>query len=375
MKIPLCKPAVGKEEIERVKEVLHSGWLTSGKYNAAFEEELAKYIGITHAICVNSCTSALQLAIEAQGITGEILVPSFTFVASANAIVTSGATPVFVDVDYDTCNMDIEKAKRKIYDSTEAIMPVHFGGQPCDMVGVMKLAGDYNLKVIEDSAETLGATFKGKQAGSFGHANCFSFFPTKNITTGEGGALVTNDDKLAEKVRAYVGHGIGSSASEREKQDKPWLREAMYAGYNYRMSNILAAVGYEQIRKIDGLNRGRQEKAKRLTEEIKDIKEIQVPKVAEGATHVYQMYTIKVPKERRDDLVHYLRACGIGASVHFDPPIHKQSFYRKKMFNADDLDVTETLSKEIVTLPMFSGISDAEIDYIVSKLRIYLGTQ
>ena len=373
MEIPLCRPAIGKEELERVEEVLHSGWLTSGKYNNEFEKELAKYIGAKHAICVNSCTSALQLAIELQGITGEVLVPSFTFVASANSIVNSKATPVFVDVDYDTCNIDVEKAKRKMSDNTEAIMPVHFGGQPCDMEAIMRLARDYNLRVIEDSAETLGATFNGKQAGSFGDANCFSFFPTKNITTGEGGAIVTNNDELAEKSRAYVGHGIGSSTFEREKGGKPWFKNAIYAGYNYRMSNILAAIGYEQIKKIDALNSSRVERAKQLTDEIEGIKGIQTPKVAKGATHVYQMYTIKVPQGKRNDLVHYLRGCGIGATVHFDPPVHEQAFYKEKMLNTDDLEVTERLSKEILTLPMFPDISSEEISYIASNLRQYFG--
>src|SRR3989344_6438765 len=235
-KIPLCIPDIGDEEVNSVKEVLKSGWLVHGPKTKEFEKKFAGYTGTKKAISVNSCTSALQLVIQALGLKGEIIVPSFTFVASANAIVTAGCKPVFCDIDYDTCNIDPKKIEEKITKKTSAIMVVHYAGQSCEMDKIMEIAKKHNLVVIEDSAECIGGTFYGKKAGSFG-IGCFSFFPTKNMTTGEGGMITLNDEKLAEKIKALSVHGILSTTFEREKKEKPWLRAASYAGYNYRMSD------------------------------------------------------------------------------------------------------------------------------------------
>lgn len=368
MKIPLCIPSLDKNELKAVKNVLDSGWLTEGPKNKEFEENFAKYIGVKYAVSLNSCTSALQLALEALDVKGEIILPSFTFVASANAVVKAGATPVFIDINYDTCNIDPSKIEEKITLRTEAIMPVHFGGQSCNMDKIMGIAEKHKLAVIEDSAETIGGTFKNKKTGSFG-IGCFSFFPTKNITTGEGGMITTNDEILAQKIRTLAGHGILKTTSQRAKEQKPWFRAATIAGYNFRMSNILAAIGVEQLKKIDKLNNLRRKHAAYLNKHLKSVKSIEIPVEAKNCKHVYQMYTVKLKNPAlRDKFVLALRNKGIGASVHFDPPVHLQPFY-KNNYKTNNLPITEKVSKSIVTLPMFPKITKKELDYIIKTIK------
>ncbi|MFC1741060.1 DegT/DnrJ/EryC1/StrS family aminotransferase [Nanoarchaeota archaeon] len=367
MDVPLCRPYLGKEELERIKAVLDSGWLVHGPNCKQLEKDFAEFIGVKHALTLNSCASALQLALQAKGITGEVIVPSFTFVASANTIVNAGAKPVFAEIDYGTCNIDPAKIEEKITDKTEAIMPVHYAGQPCDMEAIMKIAKEHNLAVIEDSAETLGADFKGKQAGSFG-IGCFSFFPTKNMTTGEGGMITTDDDAVADKVKAFKGHGIGTSTFDREHVDEPWYREAVLAGYNYRMCDVLAAIGVVQLGKLKEMNTLRRKHSEFLNKNL-PTDYVDLPVKAEGCDHVYQMYTIKVHDSiDRTKFVHYLRDKGVGASVHFDPPAHLHSYYRKN-FPVTGLDVTEKVARSIVTLPMFPTLTEEELDYMIKQVE------
>lgn len=369
MKVALAKAVIGNEEQEAVRKVLASGWLTDGPKNEEFEEIFAKFLGVKHAFTVNSCTSALFVALKALDIKGEVIVPSFTFVASANAIVTAGARPVFADIEYGTCNIDVNQLENLITKKTEAIMPVHFAGQPAQMDTIMALARKYKLAVIEDSAETIGAKYKGKQAGSFG-IGCFSFFPTKNITTGEGGMVTTNDSSFAVKMKTLIGHGIQKSAFKRQKARKPWYRNATMAGYNFRMSNLLAALGVEQMKRLKKMNALRQKYSGFLNRKLKENSAIDLPVNAKSAQHVYQMYTIKLrDPRRRDRFVHNLRRSGVEASVHFDPPVHLQQFY-KKHFPArkNQLSVTERVANSIVTLPMHPLLTKNELNHIIKTI-------
>ena len=252
-KIPLCRPSIGEEEIKSVVEVIKSGWMAHGTKNREFEEQFQAYLGVKHAITMNSCTSALHLAVEGLGIKGEVIVPSFTFVASVNAILLAGAKPVLVDIDEDTRNISSEQIERSITEETQAIMVVHYAGLPADMPQIIKIAQKYSLRIIEDSAECLGGSYNGNQAGSY-DIGCFSFFPTKNITTGEGGMLTTNDDDLADHIRSLCAHGIDSTTFKREKEARPWIRIASRLGYNFRMNNLLAAIGVEQMKKLENIN-------------------------------------------------------------------------------------------------------------------------
>lgn len=365
--IPLCTPSLGKEENRAVAEVLKSGWLAHGSKVEEFERRFAEYIGVKEAVSLNSCTSALYLSLVASEIKGEVIIPSFTFVATANAVVTAGCIPVFADIDYDTLNIDPQKIEKKISPHTRTIIPVHFGGQSCDMAPILRIARKHHLSVIEDSAETVGGTYKGKKTGSF-VTGCFSFFPTKNMTTGEGGMVTTNSKKLADRIRALAGHGIHSTSLTREKRALPWFRSAINPGYNFRMSNILAAVGVEQLKKIEQMNQSRRENAAYLNEHLNNVEEIDPPVENEKCIHVYQMYTIKVNNLNRNALVTKLRERGIGASVHFDPPVHLQYFYKGK-YDDRDLEVTEKVAQSIITLPMFPQMKRSQLKEIVTKVR------
>ena len=370
MKIPLCIPDIDHEEINLVTEVLKSGWLTHGPKNKQFEEDFAKYMGVRHAVTLNSCTSALHLAIQAQGLKGEVIVPSFTFSASANSIVNAGCKPIFAEIDYDTCNIDPQKIKEKITKKTVGIMPVHFAGQSCKMDEIMEIAEKHSLAVIEDAAETIGGEYAGKKAGTFA-TGCYSFFPTKNMTTGDGGMLTTNDDNIAEMVNVLKGHGMSSTTFERERKEKPWLRASIAAGYNFRMCDILAAVGIVQLKKLDRMNDLRRKHAAYLNKELSGIQQIELPVEDRKAKHVYQMYTVKLDTNmvNRGAFLAKLKDKGIGASVHFDPPVHLQPYYMKMGWKKGDFPVTEKVSDSIVTLPMYPGMKKEELDYMISMIE------
>lgn len=366
--IPLCRPTIEQEELQAVEAVLKSGWLTHGPKTTEFENAFAEYIGVKHAIAMNSCTSALFLAILANNIIGEVLVPSFTFVASVNAIKTAGARPVFVEINYHDCNVNPDLLERYLTPETKAIMVVHYGGQVCDMEKISAFAGKHHLVLIEDSAETIGGTYDGQKSGSWGIGS-FSFFPTKNITTGEGGMLTTKDDVLANKIRTLIAHGIDKTTLQREYDKKPWFRSATLAGYNFRLSNILAAIGVEQMKKIDRMNQARREHSLYLLDKLREMEEIELPVENPRCRHVYQMFTIKVKTGKRDDMVCYLRSQGIGASVHFDPPVHQHPAYMDA--RNISLPVTEKVAKTIFTLPMFPQLTQTQLKKMVTSIKEY----
>jgi perosamine synthetase len=365
MNIPLSKPFIRKEEIALVSQVLNSGWLAHGSMNEEFEHSFAKYVGTKYAVSLNSCTSALFLVLLAKNIKGEVILPSFTFVASANSIVTAGAKPVFAEIIPQTYNIDPEDIKRKISKKTKAIMVVHYAGQCCQMDEIVKIARKYGLLLIEDSAETIGGKFKSNMAGSFGEG-CFSFFPTKNITTGEGGMVTTND------IKAYASHGIPGTTLSRFAQRRPWVRDAVFAGYNFRLSNILAAIGVEQLKRLDRLNALRRRHAHFLSSKLKEIPEIQVPIQAKDCFHVYQMYVISVDTKNvnRDKFIFNLRKQGVGASVHFAPPVHLHIYYRKRYgLRVGDLPLTENIANSVVTLPMYPHLQQKDLRAMVKIIK------
>jgi perosamine synthetase len=372
MEIPLCKPTIGNEEIQAVSEVLSSGWLAHGEYNHKFEESFCQYLGVNNAISMNSCTSALIAALAALDIDGEVIIPSMTWVSTANAVRIVGATPVFADVNIETRNVTAETIAAKITPRTKAVMVVHFGGQPCEMTDIVELCKSRKLYLIEDSAETLGATWDGKQAGSFG-IGCFSFFPTKNITTGEGGMLTTNDPVVARKIKTYIAHGVSTTTFERERSERPWIRAAEIVGYNFRLSNILAAIGFHQMAKLDQMNAQRIQIAEIYNKAILESGlPIKPPFVSMGATHVYQMYTIQVPQLMRNSVVNLLKKDGVGASVHFDPPVHLQKPYLDD--SNVDLPNTEILANTLITLPIYPNMPISEVDFVIEKLILAVQT-
>ena len=374
--IKLCVPDITQAEQDAVCDALRSGWLAHGPYNKQFEAAFADYVGVDHALTCNSCTSALFAVLKALGIRGEVIIPSFSFTATANAVLTAGAVPRFVDIDAATCNVDPECMRDAITPKTEAIMVVHFGGQCCQMDAITAIAREHGLHLIEDSAETLGGTFKGAQAGSFG-IGCFSFFPTKNITTGEGGMITTNDATLAKELKALLAHGMDSTTYQREKSEMPWFRSAVLPGYNFRMSNMLAALGCEQMKRLDELNQSRQHHAAHLIERLAGIPQLSLPATDPDCNHVYQMFTVRLSEGMdRTRFVRRLNELGVGASVHFYPPIHEQVYYRDHPeWCADSLAVTESVSRQIVTLPMYPGLKDDEVETIADAVKTAIEEQ
>jgi len=370
MKIPLGKAMIGREEEKAVIETLRSGWLIHGPKNEELEDNFAKLLSVKYAITVNSCASALFLAIKAQDITGEVILPSFTFAASANAIESAGATPVFADSEFETLNIDPKSIEELINKKTEAIMPVHIAGLTCDMDPILKLASEHKLAVIEDSAETIGGTYKTKQAGSMG-VGCFSFYPTKNMTTGEGGMLTTNDEDVARKVRTLMAHGISKDTHARLADGRSGLRAAVLPGYNMRMSNLLAAIGVEQFKKLNKMNVLRRKHANYLTKALRALP-VHTPVEPKGYTHVYQMYIIKVD-ERRDELLAYLKEHGIGVTVFSDPLVHEHPYYAEaygKRYK-NKLPVAQKLARTNIILPMYPEMTKVELDYMIDTIKLF----
>lgn len=367
--IKLASPSFGPEEIRAATAVMRSGWIVHGPKNKEFEGLIAEALGAKHCVAVNSGASALHLALLACGVTsGEVIIPSFTMSATANAVVTAGCVPVFADVDSKTGNIDPEDVRRRVTKRTRAIMPVHLAGQPCDMTALMDVAGRRKIPVIEDAAETIGGKWRGKCAGTFGRAGCLSFWASKAITTGEGGAVVTDDADIAKAVRALSAHGIATTTAQRQKATRPWRRDAVMAGYNFRLSHIAAAIGAEQAKKLSRLNEARRRHASRLKKLLTDVEGLRPLAESPEAEHVYQMFIVTVPARVRDRLVLALRGRGVEASVHFDPPVHEQTFYRKR-FGKVKLPATEKLAKTVVTLPLYPLMTAGEVAFVASSTR------
>lgn len=375
MKVPLCIPDITEDDVQRVAEVIRSGWLTDGPYNELLEADFGSYMGSKHAISLNSCTSALHLSLVGLGITGEVITPSFTWSSTANAIITAGAQPVFVDIDYATCNVDPTAIAAAVNSRTEAIMVVHYAGQVCDMDAILAIAERHGLAVIEDSAETIGGDRYGRKGGTFGTTGCYSFYATKNMTTGEGGMLVTDDTALAQRITTLASHGIPTSTLERESSSKPWLRAATLPGYNMRMTNFQAALGIGQLHRLDEMNNKRRRIAAWYDKELAKYDKLDLPIELEGNKHVYQMYTVKLTKGNRDEFLIAMRERGVQASAHFDPPVHRQPYYEDLLRkNNSHLPITEQVARTIITLPLFPTMTEPQREQVVARIGDVIDT-
>ncbi len=356
--IPVAKPLIGKEEIEEVEKVLKSGFIAQGPKVAEFEESFASYIGVKHAIAVSSGTTALHLALLAAGVEkgDEVITTPFSFAATGNCALYVGAKPVFVDIDPQTYNLDPELIEDAITKKTKAILPVHLYGQPAKMDRINEIAQENNLVVIEDAAQAHGSMFQDKMVGSLGDMACFSFYPTKNMTTSEGGMITTNNSEMAEMARILRAHG------EKERYQHVIL------GYNFRMTDISASIGLVQLKKLNGFNQKRIENAEYLTEHIKDINGIKPPYVSPEVRHVFHQYTIQVKNGKRNDLMKYLNQEGVGTGIHYPIPIYKQKLYRDMGYN-DNCPETEKSASEVLSLPVHPGLTIEELEKIVISLE------
>ena len=353
--IQLSRPFIGEEEKAAVMEVLDSGMLAQGPRVAAFEAEWAKLCGTRHAIALANGTAALHLALLAHGIGpgDEVITSSFTFVASANSILMTGATPVFAEIDPDTYTVDPDSVAAAITPRTKAIMPVHLYGQLADMERIVPLAREHGLALIEDSAQAVGATAFGKASGSFG-TGCFSLYATKNVMSGEGGMVTTDDDALADQVRLLRHHG------QRGRYEHVQL------GYNFRMTDLHAAIGLVQLGRVEEFTRRRQANADHLSEGITTVK---TPTTRPGYSHVWHQYTVRVPPGMdRDDARRKLEAAGIGTGVHYPTPAHTMGYMREAAgeFN---LPETEAAAREVFSLPVHPLLSADDVETIIAEVN------
>ncbi len=358
MQIPIAQPRAGEEEIAAVTRVLRSGMFAQGPEVAAFEEKFARYCEARHAIAVNNGTAALHAALASAGIGAgdEVIVPSFSFIATATCVSMCGARPVFADVDPDYFTIDPESAHALFTRSTKAVIGVHLFGQPFDVDPIRELCSDHGATLIEDAAQAHGSVYKGKKVGGLGKAGCFSFYPTKNMTTGEGGMVTTNDADYAIKIRRFINHG----------QSEKYLHTSL--GYNYRMTDIGAAIGSAQLKKLDGFNKRRLHNADYYDRHLKRTG-IVLPARRKDCTHVFHQYVVRVTKEftlTREQLMQDLKAKGIGTAVHYPIPIHRQPVYR----SADAAcPVALELSSEVMSLPVHPLVTDENLKYICDTVN------
>jgi perosamine synthetase len=353
--IPIAKPLLGKEEIDAVTEVLKSGMIAQGPKVEEFELAFSEYTGSEYAAAVNSGTAALHIALLAHGIgkEDEVITSPFSFIATANSILYTGAKPVFADIEPDTFNIDPERIKEKITSRTRAIMPVHLYGHPADMKAIMEIADDNKLIVIEDACQSHGAECLGKKVGSFG-TGAFSFYPTKNMTTSEGGMLTTDEKEIAEKAKMIRAHGSKIR----------YLHEML--GFNLRMTDIAAAIGLVQLGKLNKFTEARQRNAEMLSAGLKGLSGL-VPAITKaGCTHVFHQYTVRA--EKRDQLAAFLKERDIGTGVHYPTPIHKQPYY-KELGYRDSMPVSEKAVEEVLSLPVHPALSGADIQRIIDATR------
>jgi len=361
------EPSIGKEEISEVVKTLKSGWIGTGPKTIAFEKALAAHIGSKHCVSVNSCTAALHLSLIALGIkdNDEVITTPMTFAATANVILQERAKPVFSDIDRETMNIDPQKIAEKITPKTRAIMPVHFAGQPCDMDSIMKIAKENNLSVIEDAAHAVGAEYHGKKIGTIGDLTCFSFYPNKNMTTIEGGAVTTEKTEWAENIASNRLHGLSKDAWQRYSSKKLIISEAIYPGYKYNMTDVQASLGLHQLKKLDGFIKKREELAELYNKELKGTEGITLPKEISGIKHARHLYIILLDLEKlkieRNDFVSALRAENIGAGIHYTP-IHIHPYYRKTFgFKKGDFPNAEHIGERTVSLPLQPGMEKEDV--------------
>lgn len=353
--IHISKPQIGDEEKQAVLKVLESGQLAQGPRVQEFEEKFAQWTNTKYAVATSSGTTALHVALLAHGIGpgDEVITTPFSFIASANCVLYTGARPIFVDIEPDYFMLDPEKIEAKITAKTKAIIPVHLFGQIGDMDPIASIANKYGLVIIEDACQSHGAEYKGKKVGTWGTA-CYSFYPTKNMTTIEGGMITTNDEKIAELARLIRNHG----------SPKRYLHERV--GFNFRMTDLQAAIGIVQLSKVDQWNYQRKQNAAFLSNGLKGLSFVKTPQIRPGCEHVFHQYTIRI--SNRDWALEKLAGLGIGVGVYYPVPIHQQPLY-KQLGYEDHLPMAEATCKEVLSLPVHPALTPLELETIVNAVK------
>jgi len=373
--LPYFLPLLDEQEEQAVLEVLRSGWLTTGPKVKQFEEEFARYTGASHAVAVNSCTAAMHLVLAAWGIRhgDEVITTPLTFCATLEVIEYVGATPVLVDIAPATANIDPNRIEDAITPRTRVLLPVHYGGLPCDMDAIMQIAAHHNLWVLEDAAHAVGAEYKGRKIGTIGHATAFSFYATKNLTTGEGGIITTYDADLADQCRILSLHGISRDAWKRYTAAGTWYYEVQTLGYKYNMTDLQAALGICQLRKLDAMNARRQQIAARYHAAFAEM-DFLTPfptDLPTDRTHVWHLYTILLNLDAlridRAQFIEELKARNIGTSVHFIP-IHYHPHYARYGWQRGQFPNAEHYYERTLSLPLYPAMSDQDVDDVIEAV-------
>ena len=373
--VPFHRAAVGEEEVQAVSEVIRSGWMTMGPKTFEFEKEFAKYVGAQHAIAVCTGTAALHLSLEAAGIRAgdEVLLPTTTFTATGEAVTYLGARPVLVDIDPGTMNIDPEDAAKRITPRTKAIIPVHIGGQPCEMDEIHVLAQKHGLRVIEDAAHALPSNYHGKRVGQISEFTCFSFYATKTLTTGEGGMITTDNPTAADRIRLMRLHGIERDAWKRYRQDGAWFYEVMEAGFKYNLTDLQSAIGLVQLAKCDAMTQARRSIAQRYSTAFSRMEELVTPQIGPNRSTSWHLYILRL---RLDDLnvdrerfIQKLHNGGVTCSVHFIP-LHLQPYYQRAYgYGLGDFPQAERVYRSCLSLPIFPGMSDEEVEWVIAAVE------
>lgn len=370
--LPFSRPSIGKSEINKVTSCLKSGWITTGGLCREFEEKFCQLTGSQQAISLNSATAGMHITLSALNIGegDEIITPSMTFASTINMIALRGATPVFVDIDYGTLNMNADLIEEKITRRTKAIIPVHFAGAPADMDKINELARKYKLTVIEDAAHAVGTYYKGIHAGGFGHPAIFSFHPIKNITTGEGGMITLNDAGLEKKLRLLRFHGIERDAWKRYGKGGNPSYDIAEPGYKYNMPDVLAALGLAQMERWQEFNLQRTRLAGIYSEELNGLSGIDLPEVPEyDHVHAWHLFVIKVLAVNRDQFMNRLSDYNIGYGLHF-PATHTLKYVREKYSQTiGPLPQTERAAQKIISLPLFPDMREQEVNYVCKAIK------
>jgi len=394
MKVPFAIPDCGVEEIDEVIAVIKSGWLTTASRCAQFERDFAGFVGAKHALAVNSATAALHLGLEALGIKAgdKVLVPTFTFTATAEVVRYLGADPVFVDCDQETFCINatqIENALKvqgsglpagrqagfRVQD-VKAIIPVHFGGHPCEVDDILKFAKESGLKVMEDAAHAIPTRYKGRLVGTFGNVTCFSFYANKTMTTGEGGMLCTDDDEIAKRVKVMRLHGINRDVWDRFSTGASWEYDVVAPGFKYNMPDINAALGIHQLKKVELFREKRQRVAEAYYDALKDIPGLILPRLyCSLEDHSWYLFMVLIEPEKtksgmdRNKFIEAMTKRNIGTSVHYKP-IHRMTYYKKKYgLKPEMFPNAEWVFERCVSLPMFSAMTDEQIDYVIQSIK------
>lgn len=368
--LPYYQPWIGEEEKNQVIDTLDSGWLTTGPKTKKFEQEICTYVGAQQAVALNSCTGALHLSLVALGIGigDEVITSPFTFAATGNVIHHAGAKPVLVDIRRDTYNIDPQRIEEAITPRTKAIIPVHYAGQPCDMTEILEIAKSHNLFVIEDGAHAIGAEYEGRQIGTFGDMTCFSFYATKNITTGEGGAITLNDELLANRLRSLSLHGISKDAWKRYSSDTSWHYEIEDFGWKYNMTDIQAALGIPQLQRLDQFVTTRRKYAQIYNQELSQFPgSVVVPYESPNVKHTYHLYPLLVEKDR-NGFIEKMHQQGIECSVHFIP-LHIHPIYGREFgLKWGDFPNAEWVYEREVSLPLYPMMSEEDVWRVVHSV-------